>query len=106
VNAADLATVITFLGCSLIAPIVAVSEKAGWFAILFIALGVAIGLGAGYCVRSLAYFLLASGSSQSEARPWLGWPLLLAYIIIPMIAATGAIAVTGGLAVWLARHIL
>jgi len=103
-NLADMMTLITFIGCPVAAGVAAASEKAGWFSLLFAALGVALGFGCSYCVRGVSYLLLFSSCKQPKA--WLSVPLLLGYMFVPMVAAVGSIALAGGLSAWLARHLL
>ena len=57
----------------------------------------------GMWVRKLAYSLLAACGRQS--RSLFGWVLLFVYGLIPMAAAACAMLGTGGLTVWLVRHI-
>jgi len=103
-NLADLMTVLTFLGCPVAAGLAAASEKAGWFTILFIAFGAAMGFAGRYCVGRLAYLLLFACCKQSRA--WLSAPLFAAYMFAPMIAALGMMGLTSELTSWLVRHIL
>jgi len=103
-NLADMMTLITFIGCPVAAGLAAASEKAGWFSLLFVALGVALGFGCSYLVRGVSYLLLFGGCKQQKA--WLSVPLFLGYMFVPMIAAFGFIALAGGLSAWLARHVL
>lgn len=104
-NAAELSTAITVLGCPAAAVLAAASEKAGWFTVLFVAVGLAIGVAAGYGVRLLAGLLLAAAGG-SHSRAWVGWTLLFAYTIVPMALAVGGILIICGITVWMVRHLL
>jgi hypothetical protein len=103
-NLADMMTLITFVGCPVAAGLAAASEKAGWFTLLFIAFGVALGFGCSYCVRTVSYLILVASCKQSKV--WFSVPLFLAYMFVPMIAAFGSLALTGELSAWLAKHLL
>jgi hypothetical protein len=103
-NAAELNTVVAVLGCPAAAGLSAAAEKAGWYAVLFIAGGVAVGIGSGAVVHKLAYRLLAAGSH--EKRAWVGWSLIFAYTLLPLALSMCAILSTGLLTVWLVRHFL
>jgi len=101
VNLAELSTIITIFGCPLAAGMSAASEKTGWLTVVYVGCGATIGLGAGFGVHKLAYFLLRQGRSNS----WIGRTFSLAYMYLPMSTAMGAILATGCLAEWLARRI-
>jgi hypothetical protein len=103
-NAADLATLVTVVGCSVVAGLVAGAEKAGWFTIIFVFGGFAVGFAFGAGVHKLAYWLLRASGRQ--ARAFSGWAMLFAYTFVPLIVAFGAMAVTGCLTFWLVRHAL
>ena|ERR1700744_1466681 len=100
-NLADMMTLITFFGCPVAIEVGAFSGRAGWFTLLFIALGIIVSFGCSCCVRSLAYFLLFAAGKQS--KNWLCALWLFGYLFAPMIAAFGFIILTGGLSAWLAR---
>jgi hypothetical protein len=76
-NLPDMMTLITFIGCPVAAGLTAASEKAGWFSLLFVALGVALGFGCSYLVRGVSYLLLFGGCKKQKA--WLSVPLFLGY---------------------------
>jgi hypothetical protein len=82
----------------------AASEKVGWFTLLFVAFGAAFGCGCSYCVRAVSYLILFASCKQSKV--WSGVPLFLAHMFVPMVAAIGLMALTGGLSAWLAKHLL
>ena len=103
-NLADMMTLITCIGCPVAAGLAAASEKAGWFTALFVVLGVALGVGSAYCVRVVSYTVLFASCKQSKA--WLGVPLLLAYMFLPMFCALGFLALSGGISGWLAKQLL
>ncbi|MBP7827830.1 MAG: hypothetical protein KA236_14925 [Verrucomicrobia bacterium] len=103
-NAAGFATLVTVFGCAGIAGLVAASEKAGWFTVLFVAGGLAAGFGFAFGVHKLAYRLLDVCGRQSGAA--LGWVCLLAYSVVPLLIACGAIVLTGWLTFLFVRHIL
>jgi type IV secretory pathway VirB2 component (pilin) len=103
-NASDLATVMTILGCPVAAGFAAVDARAGWFTPLFVIIGLALGFAASYGVRWLAYLLLAACGSMSKT--WIGWPLLFAYTLLPMIAALGAMSGIFTLTLCSARHLI
>ena len=103
-NAAELATALTILGCGGTAGLVAASEKAGWFTVPLVVAGLAVGFGFAYVVHKLAYRLLHAGGRQSGAVT--GWAMLFAYTLVPMLVTFGAMAVTGWLAFLFVRHVL
>lgn len=103
-NLADMMTLITFVGCPVAAGLVAASEKAGWFTLLFVAFGAALGFGSSYCVHAVSYRILFASCKRTKV--WLSVPLFLAYMFVPMIAAFGFMALTGGLSAWFAKHLL
>jgi hypothetical protein len=81
-----------------------VDARAGWFTPLFVIVGAALGFAASYGVRWLAYLLLAVCGSMSKS--WIGWPLLFAYTLLPMIAALGAMSGIFAFTFWFARHLI
>jgi hypothetical protein len=103
-NAADLATVLTVFGCGGVAGLVAASEKAGWFTVLFVAVGLVVGFGCAAGVHKLAYRLLDVAGRQTRAAS--GWAWLLAYTLLPLMAAFAAMALTGWLAFVIVRQVL
>ena len=104
VNHADSTTLGAFLGCPIIAGLTAASEQAGWFTILFVAAGLVVGSGVAYGVRKVAYLILNVGASQSN--PWVGWPLLIAYCVLPVAISVGGMIVSRWGTIWLVRHLL
>jgi len=103
-NAADLATALTVFGCGGTAGLVAASQKAGWFTVLFTITGFAVGFGCALAVHRLAYRLLDAGRRQSGALT--GWAIILAYTLLPLLMAFGAMAATGWLTFWSVRYFL
>jgi hypothetical protein len=103
-NAAELASVLTVFGCAGVAGLVAASEKAGRFTVLFVVAGLAAGFSSAFGVHKLAYRLLDVASRQSRVAS--GWAWLLAYTLAPMLFAFGAIALTGWLTFLIVRQIL
>jgi|SRR5215204_404231 len=103
-NAAGCATLVTVFGCAGVAGLVAASEKAGWFTVLFVVAGLAVGFGFAFVVHKLAYRLLDVGGRQSGAS--VGWAMFFAYTLVPMLVASGAMAVTGWLTFLCVRHVL
>jgi hypothetical protein len=87
-----------------VAGFVAASQKAGWFTLLFVILGLAIGLAFGFVVNKTAYRILNSSGKRSRAL--LGWALVFAYLLVPLVLALGAMAITGWLTFVFVRHIL
>lgn len=63
-----------------------------------------MGFGFGVGINKMAYRILYASGKQSSA--FLGWLLIFAYTTIPLMAALGAMAVTGGLAYFVWIHIL
>lgn len=104
VNAADLATVVTLLGCVLGGLLAAAATKAGWFTVVFVAISLVAGIGFSRVVHKLAYWLLFLAHGQK--RGFRGWAMLFAYTLIPLVAAFAAVAVTGVLIGWISSHIL
>ena len=103
-NAADLATVLTVLGCAGVAGLVAASEQAGWFTVLFIIFGLAFGFGCAAGVHKLAYRLLGIAGRQTRASS--GWAWVFAYTLLPLMTAFGAMALTGWLTFLILRQVL
>ena len=103
-NAADFATLVTVFGCAGVAGLVAASEKAGWFTVLFVVGGLAAGFGFAFGVHNLAYWLLDVCGRQSRAA--LGWACLFAYSVVPLLFACGAMALTGWVTFLFVRHVL
>ena len=103
-NLADMMTLLTLVGCPVAAGLAAASEKAGWFTLIFVAFGVALGFGCSYCVRAVSYLILFASCKQKKV--WLSAPLFLAYMFVPMVAAFGSWALAGGLSAWFAKHLL
>lgn len=101
---AELATAITIFGCGGIAGLVAASEKAGWFTMLFVLAGLSLGFGFGLVVHKLAYRLLRVGNKNSGAFG--GWLLLFFSIFPPTAVAFSAIAITGWLTFMIVRQVL
>ena len=101
-NAAELNTLVTIVGCPAVAGMVAASEKAGWFTVLFVVAGLAIGVGAGFCVHKIAYRFLRI----HDKRTWVQCASLFAYLLVPMAILMCAIVGTGALTVWVVRHCL
>ena len=101
-NAAELNTIIAILGCPAASGLAAAGEKAGWSTAVFVASGLAVGVGSGKVIHKLSYWLLALGAN--EKRAWAGWMLMLAYTLIPLALAFCAIFGSGLLTVWLLRH--
>lgn len=93
-NVAELSTVLTILGCGATAGLVAASEKAGWITAPVTVAGLAAGVGFAYAVHKLACRLLDACSRQRGA---LAGGMLFAYTIVPMLAAIGAMMITGRL---------
>lgn len=92
-NAADLSALITVLGCSAVAGLIAVWQKAGWLTLLCVIGGLAVGFALGIGVNKLAYRILHKAGRQTRAL-W-GWLLILAYTFVPIMAAFAAMALTG-----------
>jgi hypothetical protein len=103
VNLADMMSLITLVGCPIAAGLSAASQKAGWFTLLFVAFGIALGFGCSFCVNRVSYLILFASCKQKKAL--FHAPLFLGYLFIPMILAFGFMALTGGLAAWLAKYI-
>jgi hypothetical protein len=103
-NAADLATFLTVCGCAGVAGLVAASEGAGWFTVLFIAAGLAIGFGCAAGVHKLAYRLLDVAGRQTKAAS--GWAWLLAYTLLPLMSAFAAMALSGWVTFVIVRQVL
>jgi hypothetical protein len=101
-NAAELATVVTILGSSATAGLVAASDQAGWFTPLFVVGGLGLGIAAGAGVHKLAYWFLHADWEKSGAV--VGWALLFAYTLIPMTLGFAAMAVVGGLTHLILKH--
>ena len=93
-NVADFSMMLTILGCPLAAGIVAASHKAGWLTAIFIAVGILIGVAVGLGVNKLAYVLL---HSDGHRKPLISLSLVLAYMTVPWLSASAAIAVTAWL---------
>jgi len=102
-NVADLATLLAFFGCPAVAGLVA-ARQAGWFTILFVVLGLAVGFAAAVGVHKLAYRLLEA--CLHPVRGLSGMALLFGYMLVPVMAAFGAMVVTGWSTAWLVRHAL
>jgi len=103
-NAAGLATFLTVFGCAGVAGLVAASEKAGWFTVLFSAAGLAVGFGCAAGVHKLAYRLLDVAGRQTKAAS--GWAWLLAYALLPLMSALAAMAFSGWVTFVIVRQVL
>ena len=105
-NLADLTTLIALVGCPIAAGAQAASFHAGWYAVLFVAGGVAVGIAVAYLVRMVAYFILMGGTRAQKTRPWLIVPVLIGYMIVPFSIAAAGISGTGNGTLWLIKHFL
>ena len=74
----------------------------GWVTALFVIAGLAVGLGFGYLVRTLAYRLLELGSKQTSGVA--GWTTILAYTLLPLLVSFGAMVATGWFTFLLTTH--
>jgi hypothetical protein len=94
INNADFTTLGAFLLCPIVAGVAAADAHAGWFTPIFIAAGLVAGCATAFLVRKVAYAILATACRHGQ-RPWVGWPLIFLYTLLPQ-----GIAVAGGCAVW------
>ena len=85
---------------------------AGWFTVLFIPLGLALGIGACRIGRALVYSITGFGLSRSAKihnrgiQTILFFPFFALYMILPVAIAWGGIAAVWAGSVWIARHLL
>ena len=90
-NAADLYTATAFITVPVCVGIVALREHAGWSIIGFIALGAICGFAIAFVVRRLAYSILHFGIRWNADEGWLFWPIVVAYLLLPLV-----VLMTGG----------
>jgi hypothetical protein len=102
-NVADMASVVTLLGCTVAAGVSAASQGAGWYTPAFVLIGAAIGLIFALCVRRMAYALLSVGKDASQITTI---SLLLAYMFLPLIVGFAAIGGVAWLAAWSTRRFI
>jgi len=100
-NFIELVAWIVVLGCPVTAGLVAAMEKAGWFTILFVAIGLAVGYASAMGIGWLSYILTSAEDRYSNSFWSCG--LFIAYILIPPMAAFGAMAVTGWVTVFIIK---
>jgi hypothetical protein len=112
INHADgvIATSVVF--CPVAAVAGAAHAGAGWFAVLFMPAGVAVGVGIFRFGRRPVYSIAGFGMSQSSKMPkrWIqrvvALPFLLLYMILPLLIAWGGVFCVCAGTVWLVRHVL
>jgi hypothetical protein len=105
INHADGTTLGALICCPIVAGVAAASAQAGWFTVVFVAAGLAVGVAVAYAVRKVAYLTLEAALSV-KTRPWGGWVFGVAYIILPSaVMASGGISTWLG-TLWLVRHVL
>jgi hypothetical protein len=96
----------------LAAGVAAFHAGAGWFTILFIPVGLAIGLGVCRFGRPVVYSIMAFGLSRSSRAHSRGiqtmvvLPFFVLYMILPIAFAWGGLAGVWAGSVWLIRHLL
>ncbi len=85
---------------------------AGWWTILFVPTGLAIGIGVVYLGRKLVYAITgfglnrASGMSKGWFKQILFLPFFLLYMILPIAIAYGGIVGVWAGSGWVVRHLV
>jgi len=93
------------------AAIGAAQGGAGWFTVLFIPVGLVIGIGACRIGRAVVYSVTGFGLSRSgkiqnrRIQTLLVLPFFAFYMILPLAIAWGGIAGVWAGSVWIARHL-
>ena len=103
-NLADMTTLIAFVGCPIAAGAQAASLHVGWYIILFVGGGFAVGFALAYIVNRISYLILMKGTKAQETRPWLIGPVLISYMLLPLALAVLGISGTGNAAALVANH--
>jgi hypothetical protein len=102
-NHADLSTAGVIVTSPILSGVAAFKAGAGWFTIGYALLGLAVGLAIAYVTSHVAYWILNAGASQTKPR--IGWPLLVAYMIVPItLSAVGLLGIWLGVD-WLSGHL-
>ena len=90
----------------------AIHGGAGWFTVLFIPVGLALGIGACRIGRAVVYSVTGFGLSRSAKirnrgiQTVLFFPFFVLYMILPVAIAWGGVAGAWAGSSWIARHLL
>jgi hypothetical protein len=112
INHADGTMISSLLLYPVAAGIGAARAGAGWWTILFVPAGLAIGVGVVYLGRKLVYLITglglngASGTSKGWFKQIFFLPFLLLYIVLPIAIAYGGIVGVWAGSGWVARHLI
>ena len=103
-KAAELIAAFSIVGCAAGSGIAGAMNNARWSAVLFVALGLAIGLLVARFVYSLGARLLLS--TPAERASAASRPVLLMYTVGSMMACCAGVGIAAGLAWLIARYVL
>jgi hypothetical protein len=112
VNHADGTMFVSVLFYPIAAAIAAAHSGAGWFTVLFIPAGLAIGIGVCYMGRKLIYSLVGFGLSRTSktSKSWIQQvafaPFFVLYMILPYAIGWAGISGTWFGSIWLVKHML
>jgi hypothetical protein len=111
VNHADGTLFVSIVFYPIAAAAGAAHAGAGWFSILFIPAGLALGAGIIAVGRPLVYAITGFGLSRGSKIPK-GWlqqiffaPFFLLYMILPLVIVWGSVAGIWFGSIWITRHI-
>jgi hypothetical protein len=112
INHADGMTFTSVIFCPIAAGAGAAHAGAGWFTVLFIPVGFAIGVGLFRYARAPVYAITGFGLSRTSkmSRRWVQQvvmlPFFLVYMILPIAIVWGGVLGTYFGSLWLVRHLL
>lgn len=112
VNHADGTMFVSVIFYPIAATKAALSAGAGWWALLFIPAGLAVGVAIAYLGRKLIYAIMrpVMESGLERSKSWVQWildaPLFLLYIILPYAIVGAGVWSTWLGSIWLVRHAL
>jgi len=112
VNHADGQLILSVPLYPIVAGVGAAHAGAGWFTVLFIPIGLAIGLGICFVGRPVVYSIMGFGLSRSSKIHNRGiqtiavLPFFILYMILPIAFACGGLVGVWAGSVWLVRHFL
>ena len=112
VNHADGTMLTSVVFCPIAAGFGAARAGAGWLTIIFVLVGLAVGVGIFRFCRQPVYFVTGLGIRFSSRMPE-GWvqqvvsvPFFLLYMILPLAIVWGAALGIWAGSIWLVRHAL
>jgi hypothetical protein len=112
VNHADGTMFVSVVFFPIAAAVAASRAGAGWFTILFVPAGLAVGIGVIYVGRKFVYAITGFALSRVENLPdtWIQQvaiaPFFLSYLILPYAIVWAGVFGTWVASIWLVKHLL